>query len=146
MNNRELGPALQDAFPAFQSQMGDSPKPFAASDGGDLDALTRFTVTPSSYSRQKRGSLLNSAPTSSSGLDAVPSAEEQLVETLLAIEGDDISYDVFQFVLEMVRAAKTPNQVSSTAISTPCALASLLEASFHPVSRVSGCIALVQLV
>lgn len=87
--------------------MGDSPKPITSSDGSDTEALIRVAVTPGPGIRPKRSSIVNSASQSGSGLDAVPTAEDLLVETLLAIEGDDISYDVFQFVLEMVRIVKS---------------------------------------
>ena len=76
----------------------------------DADGLIRLAMTPPPAQRKNRHYSVHT-PNSSHSSTSVPaepilSPEEQLINTLAAIEGDEMSYDVFQFVIEMVRCLK----------------------------------------
>lgn len=88
--------------------MAEPPRPSQVIDvPTDADALIRLAMTPPPAQRQKRHYSVHtpsSAHSSTSVLsEPIQSPEELLISTLAAIEGDEMSYDVFQFVIEMVR-------------------------------------------
>lgn len=93
---------------SFCPAMAESTRTSVSSDQGhDGVTVKRAVMTPPASNRGKRVlSLLSpfqSLSSPSAFQDASPTAEELLINTLLAIEGDDLSFDVFQFVIEIVR-------------------------------------------
>ena len=95
--------------------MAEVPRPSSSADQGyDMDGLIRLSMSPPPAHRPKRSVSGISVGSSSTASEALPSAEELLTQTLLAIEGDEVSYDVFQFAIEMVRCVENEKQISST--------------------------------
>jgi WD40 repeat protein len=83
--------------------MAEVPRPSSSADQGyDMDGLIRLSMSPPPAHRPKRSVSGISVGSSSTASEALPSAEELLTQTLLAIEGDEVSYDVFQFAIEML--------------------------------------------
>lgn len=94
---------------SFSFVMAEVPKPSTPIDHVvDGDGLVRLAHSPTSTTRPKRPTSL---PHSLSVSEAVPTAEELLTQTLLDIEGDEVSYDVFQLVIEMVCSLKRTSQI-----------------------------------
>jgi hypothetical protein len=122
-----------ETFPSlsFDLAMAESPKLSRDADPGlDADGLIRLSMTPPPTHRQKRA-VPGISPHSSIGptaltSDAIPTAEELLTNTLLAIEGDEISYDVFQFVIEMVCEEKKAFEIFRTWVDRALPLLDLL--------------------
>lgn len=87
--------------------MAEPPRPSQVVDVlTDADALIRLAMTPPPAQRQKRHFSVHtpsSSHSSTSLAEPLQGPEELLISTLAAIEGDEMSYDVFQFVIEMVR-------------------------------------------
>ena len=89
--------------------MAEAPKPSLQVDHGvDGDGLLRLAHSPAPATRPKRPTSLSMSLSAS---ESVPTAEELLTQTLLDIEGDEVSYDVFQLVIEMVRGRKKVIQI-----------------------------------
>lgn len=89
--------------------MAELPKPPLQIDHSvDADGLVRLAHSPAPATRQKRPASLSMSLSAS---DSVPTAEELLTQTLLDIEGDEVSYDVFQLVIEMVCGRKKLKQI-----------------------------------
>lgn len=90
--------------------MAEPPRPPLVIDTpSDGDALIRLAMTPPPAQRKNRHFSMHTPAGSSHSSTSLPSEpilspEEQLINTLAAIEGDEMSYDVFQFVIEMVRS------------------------------------------
>lgn len=89
--------------------MAEAPKALSADTAAsDQEALIRISLTPTQPRQKRMTSTI--APFVSSGgsgtplpFEAVPTPEDLLIQTLLAIENEEITFDVFQFVIEMVR-------------------------------------------